>query len=110
MDKNLLANSGDTCLGRSLVPKDSICHRANKPVRLEPMLHKRNHHSERPQAPQRRVAPACRNWKKPACDSEDPAQPKNKSIKFLKKQQQWRGIFPGDPVAKTVLPVHGVGV
>ena len=47
-----------------------------EPARLEPVLrNKRGRDSERPRAPRQRVAPACRNWRKPSHRNEDPTQP-----------------------------------
>ena len=87
----------------SLVQEDPTCCEATKPVRhnywacalepahhrywahvpqllkpacLEPMLHNKRSHRNEAQAPQRRVAPARRNQRKPV--SEDPTQTKKK--------------------------------
>ena len=80
---------------QSLVWEDPTCCGASKPVRhnywacaLEPASHNYWAHAPRgraPQqekplwwearAPQRRVAPAHRNWRKPARSNEDPTQP-----------------------------------
>ena len=50
-----------------------------EPVRLEPVLcNKRARDSEEARAPRWRVAPACRNWRKPSHRNEDPTQPKIK--------------------------------
>ena len=94
---------------RSLVQEDPTCRRAAKPMwhnygrslrssAHEPQLpsprarttevHVPGAHApqqDKPlqweaRAPQRRVAPALRNWRKPACSNEDPMQPKINKI------------------------------
>ena len=52
-----------------------------KPTHLEPVFHKRSHQWEAGTL-QRRVAPTCRNYRKPACSNEDPKQPKKKKKKY----------------------------
>ena len=55
-------------LGRFHVPWSGLAHALQllKPVCLEPVLrNKRSHHSEKPVLHSRRVAPACRNYRKP---------------------------------------------
>ena len=58
-----------------------------KPVCLEPVLRDEKPPQWEARAPQWRVAPARRNYRKPARSNEDPAKPKiNKINKFFKKK------------------------
>ena len=43
------------------------------------VFNKRSHNNEKTMHHNWRVAPACHNYRKPACSSEDPAQPKEKT-------------------------------
>ena len=113
MVKNPPANAGDT--GSSPGPGRSTWRGATKPVHhnywactLEPVSHNywalapqllkppRTHAQQQEKPPQweactlqRRVAPAHRNQRKPACNNEDPTQPKlNKYINLFKKKSQ----------------------
>ena len=100
-----------------LVWEDPTCRGATKPVcynywacTLEPVSH--NYWAQEPRArapqweartPQRRVAPARRNWRESACSNEDPMQPKikiNKINKFIFKKRKtavtgWRVDLEG---------------
>ena len=102
---------------RALVREDPTCRGATKPTShncwacaLEPLSH--NYwarvpqllkpvcpracapQQEKPQqweacSPQRRVAPARRNWRRPVHSNEDPKQPKiNKEINLFKKKKK----------------------
>ena len=69
---------------RALVWEDPTCHGATKPLRHNywartPTAHALQHEKppqEEAHAPQRRVAPAHRNQRKPKRSNEDPTQPK----------------------------------
>ena len=106
MVKNPPANAGDT--GSSPGPETShmlwsnqaqvpqllsLCSRAREPQQLSlcattteaPVPWARAPRQEKPRqwearAPQRRVAPARHNWRKPARNNEDPMQPKKKGL------------------------------
>ena len=79
---------------QSLVWKDFTCHRAakserpnygahrlqpQKPLYLEPVLHKRSHCNQKPILHcKQRVVPAHHNWRKPVTSNKDLVQPKKK--------------------------------
>ena len=77
---------------RSLVRDDPTCCRATKPVNSgywahTPMLlNKRSHCNEKPTHHNLRVAPTRHNWRKPARNSEDPAQPEQTDRKSLQSE------------------------
>ena len=91
---------------QSLVREDTTCHRSAKPMchnywacALEPERHNywaqarraRAPLQEKPlqweaHAPQRRVAPSCRNYRKPARSNKDPMQPKIYKLIIIKKE------------------------
>ena len=88
------------CRGRGFEPwSGKIPHAAEQlgpwataaePARLEPVLRNKRGRDSEARAPRWRVAPACRNWRKPSHRNEDPTQPKiNKLInKNLKKKKK----------------------
>ena len=61
-----------------------------KPVCLEPVLHKRGQHSEKPGHRNQRVAPALRNQRKLTCSIKDAVQQKLNYLTinpFFKKEE-----------------------
>ena len=81
--KNLPADAGDEGwipgLGKSHMPRTrqlSPFTTTTEPTRLEPMLHKRSHRSEKPMLCNEKQPPLLAAREKPAGSKEDPVQPK----------------------------------
>ena len=98
MVKNLPANAGDMGLspglGRSHMPRSSwarapqllsLCSVALDPQLLSLCATTTEVRVPRARAPQRRIAPARRNSRKPASSNKDPVQPKKNKLKKKKK-------------------------
>ena len=93
MDKNTLANAGNT----SLIPSPRRFHTRGQlksaqllGLHAQSLCSARSHHSEKPKHCNWRAAPTRRSWRKPVHSSEDPSSVakihKTKICLILKKE------------------------